>query len=144
MTSPQFRETALANLRKISSHLNFSSDRTGRRYTSIAGLLQRPLNIFLLFDLFDFGAQFVRHSYRILATILICCRETTFDGCDWIKGTLHAIDCFSVERIMTKPIKDKFAIAAALQEIGTLLELKGGENISRLARTSPARDPLPS
>src|SRR6476469_2977983 len=28
--------------------------------------------------------------------------------------------------IMTKPIKDKFAIAAALQEIGTLLELKGG------------------
>ncbi len=28
---------------------------------------------------------------------------------------------------MTKPMKDKFAIAAALQEIGTLLELKGGE-----------------
>jgi len=28
---------------------------------------------------------------------------------------------------MPKPIKDKYAIAAALQEIGTLLELKGGE-----------------
>src|SRR2546422_9530667 len=28
---------------------------------------------------------------------------------------------------MMKPMKDKFAIAAALQEIGTLLELKGGE-----------------
>ncbi|MGZ8842729.1 MAG: DNA polymerase/3'-5' exonuclease PolX [Pyrinomonadaceae bacterium] len=28
---------------------------------------------------------------------------------------------------MSKPMKDKFAIAAALQEIGTLLELKGGE-----------------
>src|ERR1051326_7342384 len=27
---------------------------------------------------------------------------------------------------MPKPIKDKYAIAAALQEIGTLLELKGG------------------
>jgi DNA polymerase (family X) len=28
---------------------------------------------------------------------------------------------------MAKPLRDKFAIAAALQEIGTLLELKGGE-----------------
>jgi hypothetical protein len=36
--------------------------------------------------LFDFGAQFVRHSYRILATVLICCREIGFDGYEWIKA----------------------------------------------------------
>jgi DNA polymerase (family 10) len=40
---------------------------------------------------------------------------------------------------MTKPIKDKFAIAAALQEIGTLLELKGGEYFKARAYKSGAR-----
>jgi DNA polymerase (family 10) len=40
---------------------------------------------------------------------------------------------------MTKPIKDKFAIAAALQEIGTLLELKDGEYFKARAYKSGAR-----
>ncbi|HEX3231762.1 MAG TPA: PHP domain-containing protein [Pyrinomonadaceae bacterium] len=40
---------------------------------------------------------------------------------------------------MTKPIKDKFAIAAALQEIGTLLELKGGEYFKARAYKAGAR-----
>src|SRR6266478_1924155 len=40
---------------------------------------------------------------------------------------------------MTKPIKDKFAIAAALQEIGTLLELKGGEYFKARAYKLGAR-----
>jgi len=40
---------------------------------------------------------------------------------------------------MTKPIKDKFAIAAALQEIGTLLELMGGEYFKARAYKSGAR-----
>src|SRR5436190_19430537 len=40
---------------------------------------------------------------------------------------------------MTKPMKDKFAIAAALQEIGTLLELKGGEYFKARAYKSGAR-----
>src|SRR5437867_7366205 len=31
------------------------------------------------------------------------------------------------EKSMAKALKDKFAIAAALQEIGALLELKGGQ-----------------
>ncbi len=40
---------------------------------------------------------------------------------------------------MPKPIKDKFAIAAALQEIGTLLELKGGEYFKARAYKLGAR-----
>ena len=40
---------------------------------------------------------------------------------------------------MTKPMKDKFAIAAALQEIGTLLELKGGEYFKARAYKLGAR-----
>src|ERR1700704_2551801 len=40
---------------------------------------------------------------------------------------------------VTKPIKDKFAIAAALQEIGTLLELKGGEHFKARAYKLGAR-----
>jgi len=40
---------------------------------------------------------------------------------------------------MTKPMKDKFAIAAALQEIGTLLELKGGEHFKAQAYKLGAR-----
>ena len=40
---------------------------------------------------------------------------------------------------MTKPMKDKFAIAAALQEIGTLLELKGGEHFKARAYQLGAR-----
>ncbi len=42
-------------------------------------------------------------------------------------------------RNMTKPIKDKFAIAAALQEIGALLELKGGEYFKARAYKLGAR-----
>src|SRR4051812_33730821 len=40
---------------------------------------------------------------------------------------------------MSKPIKDKYAIAAALQEIGTLLELKGGEYFKARAYKLGAR-----
>lgn len=40
---------------------------------------------------------------------------------------------------MTKPMKDKFAIAAALQEIGTRLELKGGEYFKARAYKLGAR-----
>jgi len=40
---------------------------------------------------------------------------------------------------MAKPMKDKFAIAAALQEIGTLLELKGGEYFKARAYKLGAR-----
>lgn len=40
---------------------------------------------------------------------------------------------------MAEPIKDKFAIAAALQEIGTLLELKGGEYFKARAYKLGAR-----
>jgi len=40
---------------------------------------------------------------------------------------------------MTKPIKDKFAIAGVLQEIGTLLELKGGEYFKARAYKAGAR-----
>src|SRR5215471_8651827 len=40
---------------------------------------------------------------------------------------------------MSKPIKDKFAIAAALQEIGTLLELKGGQYFKARAYKLGAR-----
>lgn len=40
---------------------------------------------------------------------------------------------------MSKSMKDKFAIAAALQEIGTLLELKGGEYFKARAYKSGAR-----
>jgi DNA polymerase (family 10) len=40
---------------------------------------------------------------------------------------------------MPKPIKDKYAIAAALQEIGTLLELKGGEYFKARAYKLGAR-----
>ena len=40
---------------------------------------------------------------------------------------------------MTKPIKDKFAIAAGLQEIGALIELKGGEYFKARAYKSGAR-----
>src|SRR5881392_1109354 len=42
-------------------------------------------------------------------------------------------------RNMTKPIKDKYAIAAALQEIGTLLELKGGQYFKARAYKLGAR-----
>lgn len=42
-------------------------------------------------------------------------------------------------RNMTKPMKDKYAIAAALQEIGTLLELKGGEHFKARAYKLGAR-----
>jgi DNA polymerase (family 10) len=38
-----------------------------------------------------------------------------------------------------KPVTDKFAIAAALQEIGTLLELKGGEYFKARAYKLGAR-----
>lgn len=55
------------------------------------------------------------------------------------KGTLHAIDSLAVKRIMAKPMQDKFAIAAALQEIGTLLELKGGEYFKARAYKTGAR-----
>ena len=34
-------------------------------------LLQGALDVFLFLDLFDFSAQFVRHSYRILTSVLI-------------------------------------------------------------------------
>src|SRR5215471_16526020 len=40
---------------------------------------------------------------------------------------------------MSKPVKDKFAIAAALQEIGTLLELKGGQYFKARAYKLGAR-----
>ena len=40
---------------------------------------------------------------------------------------------------MSKPLQDKFAIAAALQEIGTLLELKGGEYFKTRAYKAGAR-----
>ncbi|MGQ0761167.1 MAG: DNA polymerase/3'-5' exonuclease PolX [Acidobacteriota bacterium] len=40
---------------------------------------------------------------------------------------------------MAKPLKDKFAIAAALQEIGTLLELKGGQYFKARAYKAGAR-----
>lgn len=40
---------------------------------------------------------------------------------------------------MSKPLKDKFAIAAALQEIGTLLELKGGQYFKARAYKAGAR-----
>src|SRR3984893_18502275 len=40
---------------------------------------------------------------------------------------------------MKKPLLDKFAIAAALQEIGTLLELKGGEYFKARAYKLGAR-----
>src|SRR5216117_3279953 len=40
---------------------------------------------------------------------------------------------------MSKPLKDKFAIAAALQEIGTLLELKGGQYFKARAYKTGAR-----
>lgn len=40
---------------------------------------------------------------------------------------------------MAKPIKDKFAIAAALQEIGALLELKGGQYFKARAYKAGAR-----
>lgn len=40
---------------------------------------------------------------------------------------------------MTKPLKDKFAIAAALQEIGALLELKGGQYFKARAYKAGAR-----
>src|SRR6185295_18805655 len=38
-----------------------------------------------------------------------------------------------------KPMKDKFAIAAALQEIGALLELKGGQYFKARAYKAGAR-----
>jgi DNA polymerase (family X) len=50
-------------------------------------------------------------------------------------GTLHAINDDSA----MKPLKDKFAIAAALQQIGTLLELKGGQYFKARAYKSGAR-----
>ena len=40
---------------------------------------------------------------------------------------------------MPKPLKDKFAIAAALQEIGALLELKGGQYFKARAYKTGAR-----
>lgn len=40
---------------------------------------------------------------------------------------------------VAKPLKDKFAIAAALQEIGTLLELKGGQYFKARAYKAGAR-----
>jgi len=40
---------------------------------------------------------------------------------------------------LTKPLKDKFAIAAALQEIGALLELKGGQYFKARAYKAGAR-----
>src|ERR1700745_1036073 len=40
---------------------------------------------------------------------------------------------------MSKPVKDKFAIAAALQEIGALLELKGGQYFKARAYKLGAR-----
>ena len=40
---------------------------------------------------------------------------------------------------MAKPLKDKFAIAAALQETGTLLDLKGGEYFKARAYKTGAR-----
>src|SRR5215813_9264650 len=40
---------------------------------------------------------------------------------------------------MPKPVKDKYAIAAVLQEIGTLLELKGGEYFKARAYKLGAR-----
>src|ERR1044071_4457263 len=40
---------------------------------------------------------------------------------------------------MAKPLKDKFAIAAALQEIGALLELKGGQYFKARAYKAGAR-----
>src|SRR3954465_12605587 len=40
---------------------------------------------------------------------------------------------------MAKPIQDKFAIAAALQEIGTLLELQGGQYFKARAYKLGAR-----
>src|SRR6185437_16611833 len=41
--------------------------------------------------------------------------------------------------VMPKPLKDKFAIAAALQEIGALLELKGGQYFKARAYKAGAR-----
>src|SRR5438876_300001 len=43
------------------------------------------------------------------------------------------------EKSMAKALKDKFAIAAALQEIGALLELKGGQYFKARAYKSGAR-----
>src|ERR1041385_76162 len=47
-------------------------------------LLERLLHVFPFFYLFDFGAHFVRHSYRILARVWICCRESEANPCVWI------------------------------------------------------------
>src|SRR6266487_5819107 len=48
---------------------------------------------------------------------------------------------FLIAEVTTKmkPVTDKFAIAAALQEIGTLLELKGGEYFKARAYKAGAR-----
>jgi hypothetical protein len=40
---------------------------------------------------------------------------------------------------VAQPLKDKFAIAAALQEIGALLELKGGQYFKARAYKAGAR-----
>src|SRR5438128_4489812 len=43
------------------------------------------------------------------------------------------------EKSMAKALKDKFAIAAALQEVGALLELKGGQYFKARAYKLGAR-----
>ncbi len=45
----------------------------------------------------------------------------------------------ALDRREMKPVTDKFAIAAALQEIGALLELKGGEYFKARAYKQGAR-----
>ena len=45
----------------------------------------------------------------------------------------------STGKTLAKPLKDKFAIAAALQEIGALLELKGGQYFKARAYKAGAR-----
>src|SRR6266496_1261628 len=56
-----------------------------------AGLLERALNVFLRLNLFDFGAQFVRHSYRFLTTGWISFRGSCSRCLPLCKGTLYAI-----------------------------------------------------
>jgi DNA polymerase (family 10) len=76
--------------------------------------------------------------------------ETEASGLRLDIGTLHATivrtACGSgrakISALMNnfmKPVKDKFAIAAALQEIGALLELKGGQYFKARAYKAGAR-----
>src|SRR5437588_6584441 len=81
----------------------------------------------------------VRSSFAILTE---SSRQSGFVV--WKIGSLITIGyrhsaCHTLLRNMPKPMKDKFAIAAALQEIGTRLELKGGQYFKARAYKLGAR-----